>query len=329
MDILMLALQAKKGGSFDEVIKKIDSLVAILKKEQQDDSEKKTYCLSEIDKTEDELKWSDRTISDVKKVIANSKEDLKSLLAELKSVMESIKELDASVDEATKQRKEENTQSTNALAENAAAKQLLELAAKRLNKFYNPALAKEAKKDADESEEATSFVQVRAHMNVNDESSSSDEEEEDDADEATDESNSSGKMQYEKKSEESGGVLHLLESLKDDLSKTILTIELEEKEAQADYEVFMKDSSDKRAIDSKAIADKEAAKAKIETEIQKAQAKLESEKESFTETQEELADLHQDCDWLVKNFDARKEARVDEADALSKARAVLSGADYS
>jgi len=33
--------------------------------------------------------------------------------------------------------------------------------------------------------------------------------------------------------------------------------------------------------------------------------------------------------WLLKNFDARKAARSGEIDALGKAKAVLSGADYS
>ncbi len=35
------------------------------------------------------------------------------------------------------------------------------------------------------------------------------------------------------------------------------------------------------------------------------------------------------CDWLLKYYDVRKEARASEIDALGKAKAVLSGADYS
>ena len=34
-------------------------------------------------------------------------------------------------------------------------------------------------------------------------------------------------------------------------------------------------------------------------------------------------------DWLVKNFDNRQAARTGEIDALGKAKAVLSGADFS
>jgi len=39
--------------------------------------------------------------------------------------------------------------------------------------------------------------------------------------------------------------------------------------------------------------------------------------------------LHAECDWLVKYFDIRKQARDEEIEALKNAKAVLSGADFS
>jgi len=45
-------------------------------------------------------------------------------------------------------------------------------------------------------------------------------------------------------------------------------------------------------------------------------------------TEEYLHGLHVECDFLMKYYQARKEARSGEIDALSKAKAVLSGADY-
>merc|ERR1719316_586338 len=105
--------------------------------------------------------------------------------------------------------------------------------------------------------------------------------------------------------------------------------EAEEKDAQEDYEKMMKDSADKRAEDSKTMTDKESAKA--ETEAEKEQ--LTSEKFStFNEAQENMqyiANLHAECDWLIENFDARKEARKGEIEAMAKAKDVLNGADYS
>merc|ERR1719324_2097195 len=91
--------------------------------------------------------------------------------------------------------------------------------------------------------------------------------------------------------------------------------EMDEKLAQEEYEQFMADSAEKRANDSKAITDKSAQKAQLEGELQA--------------TEEALHDLHTDCDWLLENFDLRKNARANEIDALKKAKAVLSGANFS
>merc|ERR1719333_2059519 len=75
-------------------------------------------------------------------------------------------------------------------------------------------------------------------------------------------------LAYKKGGEESNGVMAMIDLLVADLDKDITTSKVEEKEAQAEYEQFMADSSDKRALDSKAITDKEAAKAETETQLE-------------------------------------------------------------
>merc|ERR1719498_132834 len=114
-----------------------------------------------------------------------------------------------------------------------------------------------------------------------------------------------------------------------DLDKEIQEIEVEEKEAQKEYEQFMADSAAKRATDAKSIEDKESAKADLEAKLLKdGEEKAATMKEAMA-THEYLADVHADCDWLLSNFEARKTARAGEIDAMTKAKAVLSGADYS
>merc|ERR1719456_1857141 len=78
---------------------------------------------------------------------------------------------------------------------------------------------------------------------------------------------------YSKKSEESGGVMALMDMMVADVEKELQTAEVEEKNAQEEYETFIKDSADKRALDSKTITDKEAAKADAEEELQKNRGK--------------------------------------------------------
>merc|ERR1719221_166939 len=103
----------------------------------------------------------------------------------------------------------------------------------------------------------------------------------------------------------------------------------EEKDAQADYEAMMKDSAAKRAADSKALTEKESIKASLEADLEAhTEAKAAANKD-LAGTLMYIQSLHTECDWLMKYFDVRKEARASEIDALGNAKAVLSGADYS
>merc|ERR1719473_1676640 len=135
--------------------------------------------------------------------------------------------------------------------------------------------------------------------------------------------------EYSKKSEESNGVVSMMDALIGDLDKEMNEANMEEKLAQEEYEQFMKDSAEKRANDSRAITEKTAAKAQMESDLQAAKDSKKAEEKELLATQEALHDTHQDCDWLLENFDLRKQARADELDALAKAKAVLSGADFS
>merc|ERR1719201_3032489 len=114
-----------------------------------------------------------------------------------------------------------------------------------------------------------------------------------------------------------------------DVDKENQTMELEEKDSQKDYEGFMSDASEKRALDSKAITDKESAKAETESELQSSKDNKKSTTIEAMENAKYIGGLHEECDWLLKYYDTRKSARDGEIDAMGKAKAVLSGADYS
>merc|ERR1719443_2656093 len=91
----------------------------------------------------------------------------------------------------------------------------------------------------------------------------------------------------------------------------------------------MADSAEKRAEDSKMITDKESAKASTEEALQQHKQDKMSKGKELGETMKYIAGLHGECDWLVANFDTRKEARDGEIDSLDKAKATLNGADFS
>merc|ERR1719440_1428059 len=132
---------------------------------------------------------------------------------------------------------------------------------------------------------------------------------------------------YTKK--DSSGPVALIEKLKHDLEKEVQAAELDEKQSQKDYEEMMADSANQHHADSKSITEKDAQKADLEGDLQAAKEAKKNAEAEMLALGEYIAKLHGSCDFLLENFDVRKEARASEIDALKKAKAVLSGADYS
>merc|ERR1719160_1407628 len=250
LNFLVLALQGKKVN-FSKVIKMIDNMVATLKTEQQDDNDKREYCNMQFDLADDKKKGLERGVSNLEKAIAKEKEGVATLAEEIKALGAGIVALDKSVAEATEQRKEENSDYSELIASDSAAKQLLEFAKNRLNKFYNPKLYKAPPKrvltDEDRATLAaggtlaptqgptggiagtgiTVLAAVSAH--------------------AAPPPPPATAAAFSKKSEESNGVIAMIDMLIGDLTKEMTQAEAEEKNAQADYETMMKDSAEKRA----------------------------------------------------------------------------------
>jgi len=114
-----------------------------------------------------------------------------------------------------------------------------------------------------------------------------------------------------------------------DLDKETTEAETEEKDAQSDFEGMMKDAAEKKRSDGKRLDEKESSKADMEAFLLDQKDGKSSAVKELAATSKVIASLHAECDWLVQYFDVRKDARASETDALQKAKAVLSGADYS
>jgi len=306
LDLIALAIRGKKVG-FEKVIGLIDEMVANLKKEQIDDNNKKDYCDKQFDLADDKKKELEMSFSDSETAIEEMEGSIEKLTGEIAALTKGIKKLDKSVGEATEQRQEENAEYKELKQSDTAAKEILGFAKNRLNKFYAPKLYKPELLDM-----STVFVQVSAH-----------------AERGAPPPPPESFNAYTKKSEEGAGVTQMIDLLIKELDTELQESEINEKDAQKDYEALMAESSTKRADDSKSISDKTSSKAAQEEALEKEEdSKAATGKELYS-TEEYIHSLHGECDWLLKFFDARKEARDGEIDALGKAKAVLNGADFS
>jgi len=306
LDLIALALRGKSQG-FEKVIGMIDEMVANLKKEQADDEAKKEYCDKEFDTSEDKKKELDLKVSDSATAIEELEGSIATLTEEIAALKAGIKALDAAVAEATAIRKGENADFKELKQSDTAAKEILAMAKNRLNKFYNPKLYK-----APPAEEPT-FVQISTHG----------------TDGVAPPPPPETFGPYTKKTEESTGVIAMIDLLVKDLDKELQEAEVMEEDAQKEYEEMMAESATKRADDSKAMSDKTALKASEEEALMTEQETKAATEKELMQTLEYIHALHGECDWLLKFYNARAEARAGEIDALGKAKAVLSGADYS
>merc|ERR1719482_2077830 len=327
LDLIALAIRGKKV-SFEKVIKMIDDMVALLGKEQITDDEKKGMCEADIDTAEDEIKELEYAIKTLEKNIEDATAVVATLTDEIAALIAGIEALDKSVAEATETRKEEHEDFVETMAADNAAAQILGIAKNRLNKFYNPVLYKAPpKRELSEDERITlnfggTLAPTQPPAGIAGTGVAV-------LTQAAPPPPPEMYGAYAKKGEESRGVIAMIDLLIKDLENEITTMTAEEKAAQEDYEKFMADSAAKRAADSASVAEKEATKVGLEGDLQKMGEEKKAKLSELMATEEYLHNLHLDCDWLLKNFELRKEARAGEVDALKKAKAILSGADYS
>merc|ERR1719191_958143 len=266
---IAMALSGKKVG-FEKVIKMIDEMVVTLKTEQKDDDAKAEWCKEEFDSTEDSVKDTKRLIEGISAKIAETEEAIKTITEEIETLKADIVSLDKAVAEATEQRKAEHADFVQTHAENSAAVQLLELARNRLAKFYNPTtyvaptrrpLTQEEQiyvnsggadpRDAEEAAAKTGiagtgvavFAQVVAVTKSATTTKAGTKAAPPPPPETVD--------AYQKK--DAGGPSALIEKLKHELEMDMQANEMEEEEAQKDYEEMMAESAAKRAADSKSL----------------------------------------------------------------------------
>merc|ERR1719399_2667345 len=121
----------------------------------------------------------------------------------------------------------------------------------------------------------------------------------------------------------------MMDLLLKDLESQMTIAETEEKNEQEDYMKALYDAKEKRTADAKLLGEKMSAKAETDAALQAHQDDKAGATSELMGNGEYIASLHADCDWLLQNFDQRKEARVGEIDAMMKAKDVLQGADYS
>lgn len=314
--IAFSAKQALKAGKvdFSKIIKMIDDMVVLLKKEGEDDVKIREDCNNSFNEAEAEAK---ELAHDIEGLSAEIEDQTGVIAAQADIIAKAADDVAAAKEamaEATEQRKADNAEFVVAVDLNNQAVTLIGKAKDKLNSYYNPQLvttpAPEAASEADQYVEGAGFSEGSFIQKLPDgapEVFSGD---------------------RKNKGQKGASVLALMDMLANDLNKDTQALEHAETVAQKDYEKLSEDLARQVAESTKASSDAAASKAAAEETKLTAESTLDMKEGDLAANKKTVADLHAKCDFILEAFEERKAARETEVAGLTKAKAILSGAKF-
>merc|ERR1719424_2513118 len=286
-----LAVQVRLDA-FTKVKKAIDAMVVQLAKEKADQIKQRDFCIDNLNKNQKSNKLKTREQEDVIALIAKLTATIKRLTEEVAVLEAEIAEMQAQLKKATEDRVKQNKEFKITVADQRATQKLLNSALKILKGFY-------AKKTV-EGIHAAALVQTQKPAGL-----------------AT-----------HKKNSNAGGVMGMLKQIIFDAKEMEKEAVYDEGQAVKAYNAFVAETRasiqlklDDVASKKETIAAKETAKVAAETDLESVTQEL----EILANTK---AELHESCDFLMKNFEVRQAARDEEVEALKQAKQILSGAKF-
>jgi len=277
--------------AFVRVKKAIDDMVTQLLAEKQDEIKHKDFCVEEFNTNQLQTERKDREKQDLLALIEDLNLTIKTLSAEIDTLKSEIAELNTELKRAGEDREKQNKEFQQVVADQRASQKLLTAALDILKGFY-------------EKEEAALVQQKSGGPPP-----------------------PPGFKEY-KKSGAAGGVMGMIQEIINDAKKMEADATRAEAEAQKAYEDLVNDTNASIEEKTKSQVNKTEERAKAEENLQQAITDKEAALLELEELSNYNAELHQNCDFVMKNFEIRQTARDEEIEALKQAKSILSGAKF-
>jgi len=298
-----IAAEVKTGGHFDKIMVMIDKMIGDLRKEEQEDIAHRDRCQSSEGKNKNDMEDLESDISKHEDDIERLENKETELKATIQSLEDQIAETKQAMKEALDIRNEETATFKQALKDDTDAVQVIGMAIGALAKFYKKnKIPLELVQNKKEPEYTVNEDQAPT-TSFDDEGGA-----------------------YGGRKGESGGIIAIMEMIKEDTEKEMKTSTQDEADAQAAYEK-------NRAKNRKTLEAQEISKTEGEKELAATQGKIADTEEAKSSAAADLAEeqalestLQNDCAWVEEHFDSRREKRKAEIDGLVEAKNFLSGA---
>mmetsp|Transcript_65547 Transcript_65547/g.125038 ORF Transcript_65547/g.125038 Transcript_65547/m.125038 type:complete len:703 (+) Transcript_65547:73-2181(+) len=298
---LMMLAEAAKLDAFTEVKAAIDDMVKELGKQQKEEVDHRDWCIAE-------LAQNDRTTQanyDKKASLEASIADLTSVIEqqtkEIEAKTKEIAETNAEMKKASEIREAANADFQEEALNQQITQAILKKAIDRMNQVYSEykvTLLEEQQPGAPHIETSATH---------------------------TDPGNGPARFTKYEQSASGKKIVAMLEKVMADSAKMEDEAMKDEEDSQSAYEEFMKDSNTAIKNLQKSVVNLTADKSRNQQALDVAKDDFDSTMKTLENLSGELGDLKNDCDFFLKNFEARQEARSMEMEALNEAKAILSG----
>merc|ERR1719171_2022003 len=296
--LMAIAQNLKVGGNFDAVTGEIDKMMEVIKQEERDDIRKKDWCKEEIHKNEQEAARYEYKVEKKDALIGRLRHKLEEMEQTLLTTVEEIMQTKKDIKEMEDTRKAEHAEYQQAKSDDEAAVQLLGAAIESMSAFYKNNKVIELVQTGKQPTFAVS---------------------EDQAPDAT--FSSAGKSGGESK-----GILSIMTMIKEDLEDEITNGVKTEKQTQKDFEAQLK--SAKTLVEDLTLkkTNLESDIASTNDEINDSTVAKEDNQGLLSEEKDYLMSIKPDCDFMLNNFQSRRDARAQEVQGLIDAKGMLLGA---
>merc|ERR1719262_1417308 len=298
-----LAQMAKVKGVdvFAKVKAKIDTMVGALKQESKDEIKDRDQCIAQLNENERQTAEKTDTRTDLTAKVNDLQTLIKTLTEEIAQANSEITNNQIQMKKASATREAENKEFAVVVQDQQATRAILEKAVDRLSQFYR-------------KQQMTGTVKSLAQTDS------------DDAAPGDAPPPPPGNFGAQEKNPGGGGALAMIEDIIAESKKVEMEAFGCESDSQAAYEGFIKDANKSINANTKAITDKSEQKATSELDLSAADESLKATVQELLGLAEVAQGLHNQCDFLLKNFEERQSKRGDEIDALNQAKAIFSGA---
>jgi peptidoglycan hydrolase CwlO-like protein len=134
---------------------------------------------------------------------------------------------------------------------------------------------------------------------------------------------------YGGKTDESTGIIALLEMVQDDMKKDLAKASAEDAAAEKAFQTVKADLETRKADLEASIVALNSQKAEKEQTVSETKEDKRMKKDEIKALLESMADAAKGCDFFTVNYDIRRKNRQTEIDGLNKAKAILEGAAFS